>query len=60
LLFILFSAVYLIATIYKDITLFAEGKQPVINSLLALLIVLAGMPIYYFSSRRRVLPGKID
>jgi len=60
LLFILFSVIYLIATIYKDITLFAEGKQPVVNSLLALLIVLAGMPIYYFSSRRRVLPGKID
>jgi basic amino acid/polyamine antiporter, APA family len=60
LFFILFSAAYLVATIYKDVSLFLEGKQPVINSLLALLVVLAGIPIYFFSTRRRSLPVKID
>lgn len=60
LFFILFSAAYLVATIYKDVSLFLEGKQPVINSLLALLVVLAGIPIYIFSTRRRSLPVKID
>jgi APA family basic amino acid/polyamine antiporter len=58
--FILFSAMYLLATVYKDISLYLENKQPVINSLLALLIVLAGIPLYFFSSKQRSDPDKID
>lgn len=60
LLFILFAALYLIGTLYKDISLFASGRQPVINSLLALLIVLAGLPLYFFSLNRQSSPAKID
>ncbi|MFM8806740.1 MAG: APC family permease [Sphingomonadales bacterium] len=51
--FILFSVSYLVATVYKDVSLFLQAKQPVINSGLALLITLAGIPLYYFSVRRR-------
>jgi APA family basic amino acid/polyamine antiporter len=58
--FILFSVSYLVATLYKDITLFLQNQQPVINSLLALLITVAGIPIYYFSSRGQSRPAKID
>jgi APA family basic amino acid/polyamine antiporter len=58
--FILFSVSYLVATVYKDISLFLQHKQPVINSGLALLITLSGIPLYYFSVRRRELPGKIQ
>jgi APA family basic amino acid/polyamine antiporter len=60
LLFIVFSVSYLVATVYKDISLFLEQKQPVVNSGLALLITLAGIPLYFFSVRRRGHPGKID
>jgi hypothetical protein len=60
LLFILFSISYLVATVYKDVSLFLQHKQPVVNSGLALLITLAGIPLYYFSVRRRRLPAKID
>ncbi|MFM8591297.1 MAG: APC family permease [Sphingomonadales bacterium] len=60
LLFVLFSAIYLLATIYKDITLYLEGKQAVIHSLLALVIVLAGVPLYFISPGRRKVAGKID
>jgi APA family basic amino acid/polyamine antiporter len=59
-LFILFSAAYLVATVYKDISLYLEDKQPVINSLLALLIVVAGVPLYFFSSKHRSRADKID
>lgn len=60
LLFILFSISYLVATVYKDVSLFLQHKQPVVNSGLALLITLSGIPLYYFSVRRRRLPAKID
>lgn len=60
LLFVLFSAVYLLATIYKDISLYLQGKQAVIHSLLALLIVMTGIPLYFFSSSRRKAADKID
>lgn len=60
LIFIVFSISYLVATVYKDVSLYLQHKQPVVNSGLALLITLAGIPLYYFSLRRRSLPDKID
>lgn len=48
LLFISFSLFYLGATIYKDVQQFNQGLQPVINSLLGVLICLLGLPIYYY------------
>lgn len=60
LFFIVFSVSYLVATVYKDVSLFLQHKQPVVNSGLALLITLAGIPLYFFSLRRRTLPRKID
>jgi len=58
--FVLFAAAYLLATVYKDISQYCDGKQPVINSVLAILIVLAGFPVYMLSRRGRISPEKID
>ena len=46
--FIFFSLFYLGATIYKDIQLYQQGVQPIINSLFGLFITLLGLPLYYY------------
>ena len=53
-LFIVFSSFYLVTTIWSDVTNYLNDRQPVINSLLGLLISAIGIPIYfYFRSRAK-------
>jgi APA family basic amino acid/polyamine antiporter len=52
-LFILFSAFYLIVTIINDVQNYRAGTQPVINSLLGLLITFAGVPLYFYFKKKR-------
>jgi APA family basic amino acid/polyamine antiporter len=47
-LFIAFSVFYLISTIYNDVTHYLNNRQPVINSVLGLLITGLGVPLYYY------------
>jgi APA family basic amino acid/polyamine antiporter len=49
--FILFSAFYLIVTLYNDITNYINDQQPIINSVFGLLITLIGVPIYLLRRR---------
>ncbi|HMR93340.1 MAG TPA: hypothetical protein PKC69_13540, partial [Chitinophagaceae bacterium] len=51
-LFILFCIFYLGTTLWHDIASYAAGKQPVVHSLLGLLITTAGIPLYIFYHRR--------
>jgi APA family basic amino acid/polyamine antiporter len=51
LFFILFSLFYLFSTLYNDISNYLDHRQPVINSLLGLLITAIGIPIYYYYKR---------
>ena len=55
-IFIAFSAVYLIFTIYNDIVGYqaavAAGKPAIINSAFGLVLVLIGTPIYWFYRRK--------
>jgi APA family basic amino acid/polyamine antiporter len=54
-LFILFSAFYLVITVYNDIDNYLHDRQPVINSLLGLLITAIGIPLYfYYKKKNRV------
>lgn len=55
-LFILFTAFYLIATIYNDVTNYLNHRQPVINSVLGILITAIGIPLYYYFRKRSLLP----
>jgi len=45
--FILFTFAYLIITLYSDITNYLDDRQPVINSVLGLVITLLGVPFYF-------------
>lgn len=52
-LFIGFSAFYLVVTVYNDITNYIAGKQPVINSLLGIALTLIGVPLYFYFRRKK-------
>lgn len=51
-LFICFSFFYLLFTIITDINNYVKGGQPVINSLLGVLITLVGVPLYFWIRKR--------
>ena len=48
LLFIVFSAFYLVTTVWNDVSNYLAHKQPVINSLLGLAITVIGIPFYFY------------
>lgn len=48
LLYIAFTTFFLVATIYNDVSNYLAGTQPVINSLLGLLITALGIPLYFY------------
>jgi APA family basic amino acid/polyamine antiporter len=47
-LFIAFTAFYLVTTVYIDVSNYLDKGQPVINSLLGLLLTTTGIPFYYY------------
>lgn len=53
LLFIGFTAFYLVTTLYNDITNYMANRQPVINSLLGILITAAGIPFYFYYRKKK-------
>ncbi len=53
LLFIGFSAFYLISTVWNDVTNYLNHRQPVINSVLGLLITAIGIPLYFYFKKKR-------
>lgn len=52
--FIAFSAFYLITTVWNDITNYLNHRQPVINSVLGLVLTAIGIPMYYYYKRKRM------
>lgn len=59
-LFIGFSAFYLITTLYNDISNYLAHQQPVINSLLGLIITAMGIPFYFYYRRKNRATGLPD
>lgn len=49
-IFIGFVLCFLITTVYTDFKHFFEGKIPVVNSFLGVLLTLIGFPLYYISN----------
>jgi len=52
LIFVLFTGFFLVSTLYNDINNYLNGRHPVINSVLGILITLTGLPIYYLSRKK--------
>ena len=52
LLFIAFSFFYLVSTIWNDVSNYLAHKQPVINSVLGMVITAAGIPFYFYYKRK--------
>lgn len=51
-LFIAFTAFYLVSTVYNDIHNYLTGRQPVINSVLGLFVTGLGVPLFYYFRRK--------
>lgn len=52
-LFVVFTAVFLVATLYTDIRLYQEGKSHLINAAFGMLIAGLGIPFYFISRKQR-------
>jgi APA family basic amino acid/polyamine antiporter len=52
-LFIAFSAFYLVSTVWNDVTNYLNHRQPVINSVLGIIITALGIPLYYYYRKRK-------
>lgn len=46
--FVLVAGVYVVLTLYNDVSNYINGKSEIINSTFGLLLVLVGLPLYYF------------
>jgi len=53
--FILFACIYIVFTLYSDISSFIAGRVPLINSLMGLLLVALGIPGYLYWNRKKKL-----
>ena len=51
-LFIAFSSFYLISTVWSDVTNYLNDRQPVINSVLGMVITAVGIPLYYYFRKK--------
>jgi APA family basic amino acid/polyamine antiporter len=50
-IFLLFTCFFLGTTFYHDVVQYYQGKIPMMHSVMGLVITVAGLPVYYFSSR---------
>ena len=47
-IFILFSTLYVVITLYNDISNYIDGKSPIINSVFGLTLTAIGIPLYWY------------
>jgi basic amino acid/polyamine antiporter, APA family len=52
-LFIAFSTFYLITTVYSDVTNYLHDRQPVINSVLGMVITAIGIPLFFYFRKKK-------
>lgn len=53
-IFIIFAFVYVVITLYNDISNFAQNKTELINSVFGLLLVSPGIPLYFYFKRKEI------
>lgn len=52
-LFIAFSSFYLVVTVWNDVSNYIAHRQPVINSVLGLLLTAAGIPLFFYMRKKK-------
>lgn len=50
-IFILFTAFFLVLTIVNDVRNYLDGRQPVVNSVLGIIFIMVGIPLYLWFSK---------
>lgn len=53
LIFILFTLFYLVTTVYNDVTSYAIGKTPFINSALGIVLTAIGIPLFFYFRKKK-------
>jgi len=53
LLFVLFSLIYVVFTLYTDVLNFVDGKSPLINSIMGVVLVSLGIPGYIYWKKKK-------
>lgn len=51
--FVAFTLFFLLSTLYNDLHQYYKGTVPVVNALLGILITVTGIPVYFFSKKRK-------
>ncbi len=51
--FVFFSGIYVVFTLYSDVTAYLDGRAPLINSLMGVVLVALGIPGYLYWNRKR-------
>jgi len=51
-IFIIFATLFVIITLYNDVINYSTGQSQIINSLFGTLLVLLGLPLYYWFKRK--------
>ncbi|MCU0425551.1 MAG: amino acid permease [Candidatus Kapabacteria bacterium] len=52
-IFVLFAAVYVVITLYNDVSAYMNGSSPIINSVFGLFLVATGLPFYFYFQRKK-------
>ncbi|MFY8000400.1 MAG: APC family permease [Candidatus Kapaibacteriota bacterium] len=52
-IFVIFAGVYVVITLYNDVSAYMNGTSPIINSVFGLFLVATGLPFYYYFQRRK-------
>jgi len=58
-IFVVFTLFYIGTTLYNDIVNYRNGNSPMINSVIGLLLTLAGVPLYFYFKRKQRVAGEI-
>jgi APA family basic amino acid/polyamine antiporter len=53
-LFLLFTCFFLGTTFYNDLVQYQNGTIPMMNSVLGMVIAAAGLPVYFFTVRKKI------
>lgn len=52
LIFLVFTAIYLVSTLYYDITSYTDKKSPIVNSVFGLVLTATGIPFYFWFKKK--------